>query len=67
VSYLNNKRTNQSDSLSPFTDDSIEKIFFHSQGNTRRIISLCSQALDASLDFNKSQIDLEILDSVITG
>jgi len=67
VSYLNNKRTNQSDSLLPFTDDSIEKIFFHSQGNTRRIISLCSQALDASLDFNKPQIDQEILDSVIAG
>jgi Cdc6-like AAA superfamily ATPase len=67
VSYLNNKRTTSNDSLAPFTDDSIERIFLHSQGNTRRVISLCSQALDASLDFNKNHIDEEVLDSIITG
>jgi len=67
ISYLNNKRATQKYSLSPFTDDSIERIFLHSQGNTRRVISLCSQALEASLVFNKSQVDQEVLDSVIAG
>lgn len=67
TSYLNNKRNPRSDSLSPFTDDSIERIFIHSQGNTRRVISLCSQALEVSLDFNKPHIDQEVLDSIITS
>jgi Cdc6-like AAA superfamily ATPase len=67
TSYLNNKRTKRSDSLSPFTDDSIERIFLHSQGNTRRVISLCSQALDVSLDFNKNIIDDAVIDSILAG
>ncbi len=67
MSYLNNKREKNQKSLLPFTDDSIEEIFQISQGNTRRVISLCSQALDASLQFNKPTIDREILDSVIAG
>jgi len=67
VSYLNNKRASRNDSLIPFSDASIEKIFLISQGNTRRIISLCSQALDASLDFNKRTIDEEVINSVIAG
>ena len=65
MSYLNNKRTKDQNSLLPFTDDSIEEIFQISQGNTRRVISLCSQALDASLQYNKSIVDREIIESVI--
>lgn len=67
ISYLNNKRISRTNSLSPFTDSSIELIFLHSQGNTRRVISLCSQALDASLDFNKKHIDEEVIASVMSG
>lgn len=65
-SYLNNKRVKQSDSVSPFTNDSIERIFLLSQGNTRRVISLCSQALDASLDFGKKNVDSEVIDSLVS-
>jgi hypothetical protein len=67
VSYLNNKRITRNDSLVPFSDASIEKIFLISQGNTRRIISLCSQVLDASLDVNKKIIDEAVIDSVLAG
>ncbi len=67
MSYLNNKRAKDQNSLLPFTEDSIEEIFQISQGNTRRVISLCSQALDASLQFNKPTIDREILEAVIAG
>jgi hypothetical protein len=67
VSYLNNKRIKRNNSPIPFTDESIEQIFIHSQGNTRRVISLCSQALDSSLDFNKRYIDQDVLDSIISN
>jgi Cdc6-like AAA superfamily ATPase len=65
ISYLNNKRIQKGDSLEPFSDLTIEKIFAISQGNTRRIISLCSQALDASLEDNKKGIDEEVINAVI--
>lgn len=65
LSYLNNKRTEKNDTLIPFSEDSIEKIFLISQGNTRRIISLCSLALDASLDVKKREIDTEIIEKVL--
>ncbi len=67
ISYLNNKRIRQIDSLTPFSDASIEKIFLVSQGNTRRIVSLCSQALDASLCEKKRIIDEGIIDSIVIG
>jgi type II secretory pathway predicted ATPase ExeA len=57
----------RNDTLLPFSDESIEKIFLVSQGNTRRIISLCSQVLDASLDVNKKIIDEAVIDSVLAG
>ncbi|MFA4859716.1 BREX system ATP-binding domain-containing protein [Methanoregula sp.] len=67
ISYLNNKRTKKNDSFSPFTERSIEQIYIHSQGNTRRVISLSSQALDVSLDLDKKSIEQDVLISIISN
>lgn len=67
ISYLNNKRRKRNNTFTPFTEESIECIFMHSQGNTRRVISLCSQALDFSVEFNKQYIDQDVLDSIISS
>ena len=66
LSYLNNKRAQENDTLFPFSDEAIEKIFTISQGNTRRIISLCSQALDASMNSDKGEVDTDVIDTVIS-
>ncbi|WP_440955296.1 BREX system ATP-binding domain-containing protein [Methanosarcina sp. Mfa9] len=63
-SYLNTKRANVNESLTPFTEDSINEIFRLGHGNTRRILLLCGQTLDLALEFNKEFVDLEVVNSI---
>ena len=65
VSYLNNKRALKNNTVFPFSDGTINKIFVHSQGNTRRVISLCGQSLDLALDLKKHEIDEDTINSLI--
>ncbi|MDG6251461.1 BREX system ATP-binding domain-containing protein, partial [Methanocalculus sp.] len=60
--YLNSCRSIPSDSLEPFTEESIQQIFVEGNGNTRRIITICGQAIDEALSNELECIDLEIID-----
>ena len=65
VAYLNRERTTPTRTIEPFTDESIEQIFRFGNGNTRRIITLCSQAMDLSADLECEVIDSTVLQRVI--
>jgi Cdc6-like AAA superfamily ATPase len=64
VSYLNLKRKLGSDSLGPFTDSAIDKIFVQGQGNARQIITICSNLLDLSIKEGK-KIDEDFVNSIL--
>lgn len=62
VSYLNRERTTPSTTIKPFTEDSIGEIFRTGNGNTRRIMALCSQLIDYSVDVNIYDIDSALIE-----
>ncbi|EHQ36187.1 BREX system ATP-binding domain-containing protein [Methanoplanus limicola] len=64
ISYLNLKRKLGSDSLGPFTDSAIDKIFVQGQGNARQIITICSNLLDLSIKEGK-KIDEDFVSNLL--
>jgi Cdc6-like AAA superfamily ATPase len=64
VSYLNSERITPKMTPEPFTDESIEQIFKLGDGNTRRIITLCSQSMDLCIDSDCEIIDSKVLQKV---
>jgi Cdc6-like AAA superfamily ATPase len=62
--YLNTCRTTPSDSIEPFTEESIQRIFVEGNGNARRIITICGQAIDEALSNERECIDLGVLESM---
>jgi len=65
VAYLNRERTTPARTIEPFTDESIEQIFRFGNGNTRRIITLCSQAMDLFASLECETIDSTVLQRVV--
>lgn len=65
VSYLNRERLKQKSSLEPFTDSSVNHIFQVGNGNTRRIVTLCSQLVDHGTDLESESIDELVLKSFL--
>lgn len=64
VSYLNRERDNSEMKTDPFTDEIIEEIFRSGNGNTRRIITLCSQLIDMSVDLDQDIIDNTLIEKI---
>jgi Cdc6-like AAA superfamily ATPase len=64
IEYLNIMRESKNNSLKPFTEDSLDILFQLSQGNTRRILVLCSQLLDLCVDLGRSEIDGVFISSI---
>ena len=65
VAYLNRERTTPARTIEPFTDESIEQIFRSGNGNTRRIITLCGQAMDLFASLECETIDSTVLQRVV--
>jgi len=63
--YLNLCRSNPSDSLEPFTEECVQRIFVEGNGNVRRVITICSQAIDEALLREIDCIDLGMLESIV--
>lgn len=62
--YLNTCRSNPSDSIEPFTEESIQRIFVEGNGNARRIITICGQAIDEALSHEMKYVDLGVLEGM---
>ena len=65
VTFLNVKRPLENDTIHPFDEEALILIFQHGNGNTRRIITLYSNALDASLDLQKRLINIDFIQSML--
>jgi len=66
VAYLNQFRTTtSSSSIDPFTPDGIFAAFEHGNGNARRIVTICSLAIDRALEEKKKKIDQSVILSVL--
>lgn len=65
VSYLNRERLEPMSTLDPFTDGAVDHIFKVGNGNTRRIVTLCSQLVDLGVDLGSECIDEEAVESFL--
>lgn len=65
ASYLNRCREIPSDSIEPFSESGLLTAFEHGNGNARRIITICSRAIDNAVEVNSPIIDQEIVLSVL--
>lgn len=64
ASYLNRCREIPSDSIDPFTESGLLSAFEKGNGNARRIITICSRAIDTAVEVNALVIDQEIILSI---
>lgn len=64
-SYLSTARTNGSEGIDPFRENSLELIHQRSQGNVRQALSLCSRVLDAAVDDEQTNVTAEFVTEVI--
>lgn len=63
--YLDSARVDPTETIDPFTTETVEAILHRSQGNIRQALSLCSQALDDGVDDRESVIDVNIIDGAL--
>lgn len=61
--YLSRERieTASAGGIQPFSEESLDLILQHSQGNIRQILSVCSRLLDSAVEDNKSEITAEFV------
>lgn len=65
LEYLNTARKVKSDSLDPFTEDSVNAIFQKGMGNTRNTLILCNQALDKAINFQVNELNERFVSSIV--
>lgn len=65
IAYLNRFRIKPSSSIEPFTSDGIYAAFENGHGNARRIITICSLAIDRALVEKVNEIDQGIILSIV--
>ena len=65
--YLKSYSEQDVEPINPFSDDAVESILQHSQGNIRQVISLCGQLLDKAVDEGLSTIDKSVVEETIQG
>ncbi|AHG02889.1 hypothetical protein HALDL1_04125 [Halobacterium sp. DL1] len=65
--YLDRERTKTepSNPVHPFTEDSLELILQRSQGNVRQVLSVCSRMLDEAAIEGRSDITMEFAQDVL--
>lgn len=59
--YLRLARTNSTDGIDPFTEESLDFILQRSQGNIRQVLSMCSRALDEAIRTGRGTIDADLV------
>lgn len=61
--YLDRERMNSSSAnkIQPFSEESLDLILQHSQGNIRQVLSVCSRMLDLAADEDRSDITAEFI------
>ena len=64
-SYLSTARTNGSEGIDPFRENSLELIHQRSQGNVRQALSLCSRVLDAAVDDGRTNVNANFVKQVV--
>lgn len=65
ASYLRSVRRAETDSIEPFEPEALRLIHQRSQGNVRQALSLCSRALDATVDSGASEVSTETVQFVL--
>lgn len=63
--YLKKSTNDGQNTINPFTESAIDEILTYSQGNIRRTISLCSQALDEAVDKGREKVDQKLVETVM--
>jgi type II secretory pathway predicted ATPase ExeA len=61
--YLERERngSNEGSSIAPFTDEGLDVILQHSQGNIRQALAICSRVLDAAVEENQEVVTPEFV------
>ena len=64
--YLDRERmaNGSSNTVRPFTEDSLELILQQSQGNVRQVLSVCSRMLDEAASEGRSEINTEFAEEM---
>lgn len=65
--YLQTARTDDTNGIDPFDEESLNMIHQRSQGNIRRVLSLCGQAIDQGVEEGRHEVSPELVEQALSS
>lgn len=65
--YLQTARTDGTNGIDPFGEESLNLIHQRSQGNIRQVLSLCGQAIDMGVEEGKYEVSPELVEQALSS
>ncbi len=65
--YLQTARTDDTNGINPFNEESLNLIHQRSQGNIRQVLSLCGQAIDQGVEEGRHEVSPELVEQALSS